>query len=148
MDVEQRFWAKVDRSDPDGCWTWTGSIRRDGYGQFCLGVGRHMSAHRFAYSHEVGPIPPGMFVCHRCDNKKCVNPSHLFVGTRADNMKDMADKGRAWNPTADANRAKTHCVRGHEYTPENTYVWSGRRYCRECRAEKAATRRALREVPT
>ncbi|OHE77463.1 MAG: hypothetical protein A3F67_02550 [Verrucomicrobia bacterium RIFCSPHIGHO2_12_FULL_41_10] len=74
------------------CWEWQGSLRK-GYGW--MSVKRHaMSAHRFSYSHFVGEIPDELFVCHVCDNRRCCNPKHLFIGTHEDNMKDMVIKGR------------------------------------------------------
>ena len=95
----ERFWAKVDRSDgPDACWPWTGHRARRGYGQFKM-FGRSVPAHRVAWELTNGPIPPGdhfgtMCACHRCDNPPCCNPTHLFLGSMADNVADRDAKGR------------------------------------------------------
>lgn len=94
------FWAKVDRSGD--CWEWLPLSRsRAGYGLHCtkaLGIGQKQAyAHRIAYALEVGPIPSGIGVLHRCDNPSCCNPAHLFLGTAADNMQDCARKGRTRN---------------------------------------------------
>lgn len=89
-----RFWSKVDCSDSDGCWEWTASRQRQGYGQFKLD-GRNRMAHRLAYELAVGPIPDGLQVNHHCDNPPCCNPMHLYVGTQSDNMQDRERRGRS-----------------------------------------------------
>jgi hypothetical protein len=87
-----RFWSKVDKSTPEGCWLWTGTRTR--YGYFYIGNHRMMKAHRFSWILSNGPIPNGMCILHRCDNPPCLNPSHLWIGTQAQNVQDMRSKGR------------------------------------------------------
>lgn len=91
--------AKHVQIDANGCWIWQLRKSRLGYGRVNAPPndrrrGRIMTAHRFAYEVYVGPIPPGMFVCHSCDNPPCCNPAHLWLGTAADNTRDMIAKGR------------------------------------------------------
>jgi DNA modification methylase len=89
----ERFWSKADKSG--GCWTWTASRDIQGYGRFALNAKkRNVYAHRLAWELANGPIPDGMHVLHYCDNPPCVRPAHLFIGSHADNMRDMAAKGR------------------------------------------------------
>ena len=89
---EERFFQKVDKTDT--CWLWNGALTSSGYGSIGIN-GKRISAHRFSYETFIGEIPEGMFVCHSCDVKICVNPEHLWVGTQYENMSDMWKKGRA-----------------------------------------------------
>ena len=105
MERDERFWAKVDATGgPSACWPWLGALTK-GYGY--LGRGnRSWYAHRFAWQQVIGPIPNGLLVCHRCDNPPCCNPVHLFLGTDADNVRDMIAKGRI--ATGSKHRSRTH----------------------------------------
>ena len=99
IGVEERFWQKVDKANGENaCWEWTAYIGYGGYGRFWIRGKGVIHAHRAAYEILCGPIPEGMFVCHHCDNPSCVNPAHLFLGTEADNVHDMWNKGRGLPP--------------------------------------------------
>lgn len=102
--LRRRHGAKVDTSGGlFSCWPWTAAQDGRGYGIMRV-AGHNVRAARIAWVLAVGPIPPGLHVLHRCDNPPCCNPSHLFLGTHADNMADMRAKGRAGN-TAHPERA-------------------------------------------
>lgn len=89
----QRFWSKVNIAGPDECWEWQGKPSAQGYGVMCFDYKR-WGSHVFAWICTKGLVPRGVDVCHTCDNRKCCNPQHFFLGTRSENIKDMWRKGR------------------------------------------------------
>ena len=110
---EIRFWSKVDKTPglgPDGdCWLWRGGVSTSGYGHFGVGY-RQYSAHRFSFYLSHQDLPVEMCVCHRCDVKICVNPHHLFLGSLADNNRDMAIKGRQAAGDRHPSRTRPECL--------------------------------------
>lgn len=110
IPVEERFWAKVEKRE-GGCWEWKAATTEGGYGYFRFN-GRPQNANRVAWILTKGPIPDGIFVCHRCDNRKCVNPDHLFLGTNQNNLDDMKEKGRS-------SRGEKNTM--HRYTEATIY---------------------------
>ena len=136
----KRFWSHIEKQD-DGCWQWTGapsgkSRGHEGYGQIMV-CGKNLKAHRFSYEIHRGPVPPwkngGLQLDHLCRNRMCVNPEHMRLVTQRENI--------LWGEGVGAKHArKTHCLRGHEFTAENTYVapaQPGRRYCMACHRIKS-----------
>lgn len=120
---------------PNGCWEFTGD-KAGGYGRILVGgrYGKHVAAHRFMYQLLLKrPLRDDEFVLHRCDNRPCVHPGHLFLGTQQDNVDDMVAKGRNY-----AMPRRAECGQGHPFTEANTYVApNGSRACRQCRTRNA-----------
>jgi hypothetical protein len=134
-NLSARFWNKVSRS-PDGCWEWTGYVEPGGYGRVALPFvqGRVERAHRVSWILANGQIDEGLYVLHHCDNRKCVRPSHLFLGTYADNNRDMRVKGRAApvcglkNPRARLTDAQVRGIRKERDERGESYSVLGARY--------------------
>lgn len=135
----------IDRLFERLCWDgdcliFEGATTKWGYGvirERVDGKRTMTGAHVIVYRDTVGPVPQGLLICHTCDNPPCCNPEHLWCGTPSENMYDKVAKGRASN----GRDRWTHCVEGHEFTPENTITWGGRRSCRTCRNQEARDRR-------
>lgn len=121
------LWRHIAR-DENGCWIWTGCIAWNGYGQLRRHETGHERAHRAVYKLIVGPIPEGLDLDHLCRVRACCNPSHLEPVTRSENLKRSPIAGRP---------RQTHCKRGHEFTPDNSYVkGDGCRRCRACERDR------------
>ena len=97
--LQRRFEVKVQRKSPTECWPWIAKAVTDfGYGRMTAGRGTDLKSHRIAYALAHNGIPDGMHVLHKCDNPKCCNPNHLFLGTHQDNTRDMMAKNRGSRP--------------------------------------------------
>lgn len=147
ISVIERFVAKVDRRGPDECWLWQAAVSSTGYGQFHPSKTEQCTAHSFAFRLEHGEIPDGMVVDHECHNRDracpggreckhrlCVNPAHLVPRSNDENLR----RGPRFNGS------KTHCPRGHAYTPENTRLIvkpnTTSRTCRTCQRDRDSAR--------
>lgn len=125
-----RFWSKVDKYGPNGCWNWTASTHQRGYGSFHFD-GRSRPAHRLSYSWAKGAIPAGLQIHHTCENKRCVNPAHLIaISAGAHTL-----IGNSWSGK---NSRKTHCPQGHPLSGNNLHTRkNGRRRCRMCDRQRS-----------
>jgi len=124
MSPQDRFNQQTKMNK--GCLEWQGHLLHNGYGQMRVN-GKRIKAHRFAWESVNGDIPDGLLVLHKCDNPRCVNIEHLYLGTQKENARDRDSRGR------NGFSKKTRCKRGHEFTEENTYKWKGKRICRACK---------------
>ena len=139
----EQFLASVPSRDPGECWVWIGAFNQDGYGRIDARIDarrKNLRAHRVVFEALVGPIPPGLTIDHLCRNRPCCNPDHLEPVPRGENTM------RSPIGFAPLNAAKTHCVNGHGYTPENTYVYARPGHTmRDCRICRLATVRRYQQ---
>lgn len=144
----RRFWAKVDKSGPlhpydptlGNCWMWVGACNQNGVGLFRVGPAT-VGAPRLALEIKLdGSLHRSLLALHSCDRPPCVNPSHLRAGTHKENVEDCIQRGR-FKGGAETYSRRTHCVRGHEFSEENTR-WNGNvRTCRACHCFREKRRR-------
>lgn len=137
--IEEKLYLQIDYTDT--CWLWNGPVNEHGYGRVYHGRGGAKYAHRVSWELFNGVIDTSLCVLHKCDTPRCVNPLHLFLGTRRDNVLDMDAKGRR------VFRTRTHCAKGHPFDEKNTgypqspaaqpQIW-----CRACKREANHKRRS------
>ena len=136
----ERFWIKVQKT-PD-CWNWIASHSTNGYGRL-MHKNKYVAAHRWSYESLVGPIPDGLVIDHLCRNKLCVNPAHMEPVTQRENV--MRGEG-----IAAQNANKTHCVHGHEFNRENTYIYKTKygpgRGCKSCGIKRKRESRRQKKI--
>lgn len=130
----ERFWARVDKNGPipthrpelGPCWLWLGALTKRGYGGRISIAGRKVGVHKLAWEFVHGPMPEGLVPDHLCRNRACVRETHIEAVTNVENVL------RGESPQA-TNRRKTHCIRGHEFSKENTAIFSSKKKKRRMR---------------
>jgi hypothetical protein len=123
--IEERLWKRYEVDGETGCWNWTGAISNRSYGSIYF-EGRMQKAHRVMWRLERGEVPEGLDLDHLCRNRLCINPAHLEPVTRSENLRR--------SPLMDRHSGRTHCIRGHGFTAENTRLkpGNGHRVCKTC----------------
>lgn len=136
------FLSRIRINKENECWEWQGALDKNGYGHYSprvYGKKSRYLAHRISYSIFVKQLTPGLLIDHICRNKKCVNPDHIREVTPQVNMIENSES------ITYLNHIKTHCIRGHEFTPENTRIQTDGRYCRACGAWHTRNHRAKKK---
>lgn len=145
VPVVDRVLARVT-VHPLGCWEYTGTLNPGGYGQITpSSAGSSYLTHRIVYEDWFGKIPDGLVLDHLCANRRCCNPAHLEPVTQTENVRRSYRDGRH---SGCARRDQTHCKHGHEFSPENTYTYGGKRKCRTCHRALQQRRRMKRQQQT
>ena len=143
QDFTYNFFLKVQVTE--GCWLWKSTINRDGYGTYKKTfLMDSILAHRLSYRIFKGDFERSLLVCHHCDNPRCVNPNHLFLGTVSDNMRDCVKKGRHYT----FFKKSEFCKKGHLFNDETTYIkpTDGRRYCKICQKDTRLKNKLKRAI--
>lgn len=137
LSIKERLFLFRRIDEITGCWLWIGSLEWNGYGILSI-KNKSYRVHKISYEEFVGPVIN--LVLHKiiCPNKHCFNPEHLYDGDIVDNAQDTIKMNK------NVNLNKTHCIRGHEYTKENTYIQQGRRSCRICRKRNNDNRKGIK----
>lgn len=136
-DMAIKVLLKHIKISDSGCWEWSGALNK-GYGQLTF-KGKGYAAHRFVMEKIMGGIKDGMWVLHKCDNRKCVNPSHLYQGTPTDNRRDTLERSGWYHPWG----RRLHCAKGHKYSVVGYRIAKdGSRACRECQRNYKREQRA------
>jgi hypothetical protein len=141
VPIEERFTRRIERVPFSTCWYWNGATYSKGYGQLWRD-GQRISAHRLSFELFVGQIPPGLEINHLCETPCCVNPAHLEAVTHRENL------AYSYREEQNTGKFKTHCKRGHEFSPENTLLVGPNRnfrQCRECNRQRARELRAIKK---
>lgn len=131
-DPINRFFDKIKKTD--SCWIWIGAQQKgSNYGHFWVN-NKLIRPHRFSYEHFIGEIPEGFAIDHLCGTPLCVNPQHLEAVTwKENNLRSSSPSSK--------NAKKTHCLNGHSFNKENTYIYKGSRICKQCRREHMRNKR-------
>lgn len=145
IPVEIQLWSRVAKLSDDECWNWIGKSTNWGYGRIKVKE-KTKAAHRLAWELTFGEIPDGLHVCHKCDNRACCNPKHLFLGTRFDNMQDMVRKGRGVNNSLRGEQSPSHKLTEEQVLLIRKLHSEGAKNMSELAREMGVSRNAIHDI--